>query len=153
MSSTIYLQNLQVDNAAALDPTAKFQRVYIDPASQITAISSPGVPPTPVNDSQGSTGAYTATLAASAGVTTAIMGFDLSVAAVLALSALTVTVTGLSGFPSNTISFALSLLTTGSTLLWRPPSPLPASAANTAIVVHIPATGVSSFVNVYGQQA
>lgn len=149
----IYLQNLVVDNALAQDPTGKFQRVYVDPASQITAVSSPGVPATPINDSQGSPGAFTATLTATAGKTTSITGFDLSVAAVLALTAATVTVTGLAGFPSNTISFAVALLTTGTTLLWRPPVPLPASAVNTPIVVHIPSTGVSSFVNVYGQQS
>jgi hypothetical protein len=151
--SIIYLQNLQIDNGVAIDPTGKFQRIYVDPTSQVTAITLPGVPLSPVGDSQGSAGAYTATLGGAAGKTTAITGLDLTVAAVVALTAITVTVTGLAGFPSNTISFALSLLTTGTTVLWRPPVPLPASAPNTSIVVHIPSSGVSSFVNVYGQQS
>lgn len=148
-----YLSNLVVDNAGAVDPTAKFQRVYVDPSSQITAISSPSAPPSPLGDSQGSTSAFTATLTPTTGKTAAITGFDLTIAAVLALTAATVTVTGLAGFPSNTISFAVALLTTGTTVLWRPPVPLPASAVSTNIVVHIPATGVSCFANVYGQQS
>lgn len=163
--TAIYLSQLTVDSSGALDPTSKFQRIYVDsgniavPAgvaiSGPVAISSlpPPAPTTPVGDSQSAAAAFTATLAGAAGKVTSITGFDLTVPAVLALAAALVTITGLAGFPSGTLSFALSLLTTGTQLVWRPPAPLPASAANTAIVVHVPATIAGTWLNVYGLQA
>jgi len=158
--TAIYLSQLTVDSPTALDPSGKFQRVYVDSGSiavpagvAITSLPPPGPPPSPVGDSQSAAAAFTATLAAAAGKTTSITGFDLTVPAVLALTAALVTITGLAGFPSGTLSFALALLTTGTQLAWRPPAPLPASAVNTAIVVHVPATIAGTWLNVYGQQA
>lgn len=157
--TAIYLSQLTVDNVGALDPSAKFQRIFVDSGSiaipagvAITSLPVP-VPATPIGDSQTAAAAFTATLPAAAGKTTSILGFDLTVPAVVALAAALIIVTGLAGFPANTLSFALSLLTTGTQLIWRPPAPLPASAPNTAIVVHVPATIAGTWLNVYGQQA
>ena len=96
---------------------------------------------TPVTISAtGTTAAYTATLAAVAGMTTYICGFN-STSNATALAQGTLTLTGVI---TGTMSFAQTTTanTTANAPLAQTFSPcVPASAANTAIVVNVPAPG------------
>lgn len=99
----------------------------------------------------------TATIAAVAGKTAYITGFDVSGGGATAASIIAVTVTGLLG---GTVTFHLAVLAgaTGPGLSPNPlsirfPDPLPASAQNQAIAVVVPAFGAGntlSSVTAYG---
>lgn len=93
--------------------------------------------------STGANAALTATLAAAAGVSTYITGFSVTCGGATAGSLITVTVTG----PTNTLSYILAVptgVTLQSNLLIVFPFPVAASAANTAIVVNMPAAGAGN---------
>lgn len=122
----------------------------------------------PVANSSGDVAAATATatLPAAAGKTTYIEGFDLTGGGATSATVITGTVTGLLA-AIGTLSFDAAILagaavpafgTTGSGSLYsvRFPTPLPASALNTAIVVSFPTFGSGNLhacVSAYGFQA
>lgn len=102
---------------------------------------------TPV--SAGATGANAltvATLAAQAGKTNYLTGFEVTVGGATAGSVINVTVTGLTG---GTLTYALAVPTgaaLSASLVLEFTQPIPASAANTAVVVTVPAAGSGSTV-------
>lgn len=114
----------------------------------------PVSPGTPL--SVGSTNAAAAnnqTLTGAAGVTTYISGFDVTGLGATAGSTITITVTGL----TNTLTYYLTIpagaTTSFTPLQVRYNPPLPASAANTSIVVNVPSFGAgntTAAVNAYG---
>ncbi len=86
-----------------------------------------------------------ATLAAVAGKTTYIDGFTCTASGATAASVVTVTVTGVLGGTMTFIFTAPAGATLGATTLnVRFAAPIPASAANTAIVVTLPALGAGN---------
>lgn len=102
---------------------------------------------TPLSASSGNVAAATATatLAGAASVTTYISGFQITGAGATAASVVSATVTGLLG---GTATYTLAIpagVTTGIqplTVNFYPP--LPASAANTSIVVSVPSFGAGN---------
>jgi hypothetical protein len=102
---------------------------------------------TPINATSGNVAAASAvaTLAAAAGKTTYITGFDITGGGATAASVVTATVTGLLG---GTQSYTIAV-PAGATLGITPlfvsfPTPYPASAVNTAIVVTVPSLGAGN---------
>lgn len=112
--------------------------------------------------SSGGAASVTATLPASANSTTWIEGFDVTGGGATAASIVEITVTGLQT-ATGTLKFEMNVLAgvTGPVnaqggLSVTFPEPLPASAANTAIVVTLPTLGsgnTASSVTAYGFQA
>jgi hypothetical protein len=101
---------------------------------------------TPVtNSSSGAATALTATLAAVAGKTNYIGGFEVTGAGATAGSVIAVTVTGILG---GTLNYVLAIptgATVGTTPLVVDFNPnLPASAVNTAITVNVPSFGAGN---------
>lgn len=102
---------------------------------------------TPVSGASGNVAAAaaTATLAAAAGKTTYITGFEVTGAGATAASVVLVTVTGTTG---GTLTYVLAVpagVAVGVTpLIVMFPSPIPASAANTAIAVNVPSLGAGN---------
>jgi hypothetical protein len=104
----------------------------------------------------GAAGAQTATLPATAGRMTYIEGFDVSGGGATAASVINITVTGI----TNTTNHSTTILAgvTGpmnaqGVYSVRFPTPIPASANNTAIVVNVPSFGAGctlQSVNAYG---
>lgn len=92
----------------------------------------------------GTTGAVTGTLAAAAGRTTFICGFDVSVIGGTAAVG-PITITGLIG---GTFTYQFSSLAAGNTLSRTFTPCIPASAVNTAIVTTTTADGTASAVDV-----
>jgi len=106
-------------------------------ASTQTAVTS---------SSTGANSAITATLAAQAGKTNYLSGFEVTAGGATAGSIINVTVTGVLG---GTMTYAVSVptgVTLGASLVVEFPLPIPASAVNTAIVVNVPAAGSGSTV-------
>jgi hypothetical protein len=85
--------------------------------------------------------ANNASLAAAAGKTTYITGFQISGAGATAASAITVTVTGIATTMNYTVVVPAGVTTAITTLNVTFPQPIPASATNTAIVVNVPSFG------------
>lgn len=84
----------------------------------------------------------TATLAAAAGKTTYITGFTVTASGATAGLAVTVTVAGvITGTMNYTFVFPAGVLVAAQPLIVTFPTPVPASAVNTAIVVTLPASG------------
>ena len=102
---------------------------------------------TPV--SIGATGANSstvATLAAQAGKTNYLTGFEVTAGGATAGALINATVTGLSG---GTLTYAISIptgVTLGTSLVVEFTQPIPASAVNTAVSVTVPAAGSGSTV-------
>ncbi len=103
--------------------------------------------PADVNSSSGNVAnaIATATLAAAAGKTTYITGFEVTGSGATAGAPALVTVAGVAG---GTMTYVLPVVT-GVTLANAPlivafPNPIPASALNTAIAVAVPALGVGN---------
>lgn len=89
--------------------------------------------------------AATVTLAAAASVTTYITGFQCTAAGATAPLVVTATVTGLiGGVQSHTFVFPTGATVVAEPLIVTFPTPVPASAANTAIVVSLPAGGAGN---------
>lgn len=114
-----------------------------------SSIAAGGIPngTTQLNASSGNVAnaAAVATLAAAAGKTTFITGFEVTAGGATAGALVNVTVAGLIG-GTDTYTFAVP---TGATLAAQPlivefPEPIAASAVNTAIVVTLPAVGAGS---------
>lgn len=83
-----------------------------------------------------------ATLAAAAGKTTYISGFQMTASGSTAGLAVTATVAGvLSGTMNYTFTFPAGVLVSAQPLVVEFPEPVPGSAVNTAIVVTLPASG------------
>jgi len=99
----------------------------------------------------GTTGAVSASLAATAGVTNWLTGFDVSAIGGTATIG-PITVATLIG--SKTLTYQLASTASGNTLSVRFDPPLPASAQNAAITVTTTADGTATAVdvNVYGFQ-
>lgn len=105
----------------------------------------------------GAAAGITATLAAAAGARTYLAGFDVDGLGATAGSVIVVTVTGLLG---GTRSYELTIPAGAGVALANPlrvqlPTPIPASADNTAIVVNVPSFGAgntSELVDVHGYQ-
>lgn len=119
--------------------------VNVDTAGN--AIPGVALAGTPVSGSSGNVAAAaaTATLAAAAGKTTYMTGFDITGAGATAASVVTATVTGLLG---GTQSYTIAV-PAGATLGIAPvfvafSQPFPASAVNTAIVVTVPSLGAGN---------
>lgn len=90
-----------------------------------------------------------ATLAASAGVTNYISGFEISGSGATAASVVTVTVTGLlGGTQSYTLAVVAGAALGNPMLAVQFAPPFPASAVNTAITVSCPALGAGNTNNV-----
>jgi hypothetical protein len=118
--------------------------------------------PTPVQNSSADVAAATATatLPAAAGKTTYIEGFDLTGGGATAASIVAGTITGLAG---GTMNFDVAVaagvaaaVTPQGPLSVRFPTPIPASALNTAIVVSVPSLGsgnAHAVLTAYGFQA
>lgn len=86
--------------------------------------------------------AATATLAGVAGQTTWITGFECTASGATAASVVNLTITGLiGGTQTFTFVFPAGVTTAAQSLIVAFPTPVPASAANTAIVVSLPAGG------------
>lgn len=89
--------------------------------------------------------AAVATLAAAAGKTTYISGFEITGGGATAASLVTATVVGLlGGTASYTIGVVAGATAPNSPLVVEFNPPIPASAPNTAIVVTVPALGAGS---------
>lgn len=97
------------------------------------------------NSATGAATAIAATLAAAAGATTYITGFEVTGTGATAGSTIVVTVTGILG---GTLSYELAIPAGVGTpinpLIVEFPSPIPASALNTAIVVNVPSFGAGN---------
>lgn len=119
-------------------------------ATSIGSVSGVGAYPagaTPITASSGNVAAAvaTATLAGAASVTTYITGFEVTGAGATAGLVVTVTVTGTI---STTLSYTVAAVT-GALLINTPlivefPVAIPASAANTSIVVSMPSLGLGN---------
>lgn len=102
---------------------------------------------TPVIGSSGNqaNAAAVATLAAAAGKTTYITGFQLTASGSTVGLDVTVTLTGLiSSNMSFTFTFPAGVLSAAQPLIVTFPQPIPASAVNTAIVLTLPAGGAGN---------
>jgi len=138
---------IQVDDAAGIarDVTGKMYRIVTVPEPVLSSalLATPGV------SSSGTSQDVTITPAS--GKTAYLTGFDLSIPAVVTLLGATMTISGLS---VADLQFRISALTTGTFIQWRAPDgAIAASAANTAIVLHVPAiTAVVTAANLYGKQ-
>lgn len=119
-------------------------------------VDSVGATATPVKASSGNVAnaSGVATIAAVAAKTAYITGFDVTGSGATAASVVSVTVTGLLGGTSTyTLSVVAGATLSNAVLSIRFAPPLPASAANTAIVVTCPALGAgntNNAVNAYG---
>jgi hypothetical protein len=99
--------------------------------------------------STGAAQANNASLAAVAGKTTYITGFDITGTGATAASVLTITVTGVGTTQNYSLLIPAGVTTniagnSGSMLSVRFPQPIPASAVNTAIVVNCPSFGAGN---------
>jgi hypothetical protein len=136
--------------------------------SPVTAVSPLGIPlaladPIPPGASQltatsgnQANASAVATLAAAAGKTTYIMGFDVTGSGATAGLPVAVTVAGLlGGSITFTYTAAVGALVPNTPLPIRFPAPIPAAAPNTPITVTCAALGAGStnnVVNAYGYQ-
>lgn len=114
-----------------------------------------GNPATPQNISSGSKAntIVSAVLPAVAGKTTYITGFEVTGSGATAGLPVTVTVSGGTWTLSYTYTFATGVLVSNQPLVVFFPTPIPASAANTAITVSCPASGAggtNNTVNAHG---
>src|SRR5215469_18035112 len=145
----IYITQMVVDDVLTLDPSGKFQKVYAVTA----APSSPAIS-TPVADSQRTTSgaALTATLAGTTGKTTYIRGWRVTVAPIAASVSARLTITGLVG---HDFSYEVAALVGALAQIGEDfgDTGIPASAANTSILVNVPALALATVsVNVWGYQ-
>ena len=97
-----------------------------------------------MDSAAGAAGAITATLAAAAGVTTYITGFAVTGAGATGASIIEVTITGLATTLRYKIVVPAGATTTVQPLVVQFTRPVPASAANTAVVVNVPSFGAGN---------
>lgn len=128
------------------------------PAPQITAqiVDGQGNPQTPgialpvgavqlVNTANVANNAAVATLAAAAGLTNWLAGFEVTFGGATGASLVTVTVGGVKGgSPQYTIAVPAGATLSGTPLIVEFSPPLQASAVNTAITVTVPALGAGN---------
>lgn len=152
-SSAMGVGDSAAQNNTISDPTSPWRRMAVTPAGAALVSTVPfpgnaaGTIATPLQASSGNVAAATATatLTTAATQTTYLSGFDITGAGATAASVILATITGLLG---GTRTYALTIpagATTGITPLtvaFNPP--LPASAANTAIVVSAPSFGAGN---------
>lgn len=118
--------------------------VQVDTAGNAPAWS---LASTPIGASSGNVAAATATatLAAAATKTTYITGFEITGGGATAASVVTATVTGLlGGAQSYSIAVPAGAALGITPLIVNFPTPFPASAVNTAIVVSVPSLGAGN---------
>ncbi len=124
----------------------------VEPAVQLGKAAAPlvviqGAPTVPLGSSSGNVAnaLAAATLGAAAGLTTFITGFQCTASGSTAALAVTVTVAGVvGGTESFTFVFPIGAMVAANPLLVNFPTPLAASAQNTAIVVTLPAGGTGN---------
>jgi hypothetical protein len=127
------------------NPYRPIFNVQVDTAGN--AIAGASLAGTPVSSSSGNVAAASAvaTLAAAAGKTTYISGFDVTGGGATAGSIITATVTGLLGGTQSyniAVPTGVTLGITPLAVVFNPP--FPASAVNTAIVVTVPSLGAGN---------
>lgn len=151
-------QNLAVQTA--LETTGGVGYLNVDAAGNLKVIQAetPITTTTPIRGTSGNVAAASAvaTLAAAAGKTTYISGFDItsggSTAAALVLAALSGLLGGTVSYVYGTVAGA-TLANPNLSVRFNPP--YPASAANTAIVLTLPSLGTgntNAIVSAYGYQ-
>lgn len=162
-TSSQQVQGTAADGAAAsgnpvqiggTDTAGNAQRILTDTLGHPLVTLFPGGTPLSAASGNVANAAATATLAAAAGATNYITGFTCTATGSTAAAVVNVTVAGLIG---GTATFTF-LFPAGATVLATPllvtfPTPIPASAANTAITVTLPAGGAgntNASVNVFG---
>lgn len=117
-------------------------KVFGDPAS---GGSNSGVDELTASSGNVANASAAATLAAAAGETTYITGFEITASGATAAAVVTVTVTGtIGGTLSYTFVAPAGATAQATPLVVEFPRPIPASAANTAIVVTLPALGAGN---------
>lgn len=102
---------------------------------------------TPITASSGNVAnaSAVATLAGAASLTTYITGFEVTAAGATAASVVSVTVTGtISGTLTYTLAVPAGVTTSVQPLIVQFSPPIPASAANTSVVVTVPALGAGN---------
>lgn len=115
-----------------------------NPVSATNPLPTSNVVGSPITAASGNVAnaAATATLAGASGKTTYITGFQCTASGATAGLAVNVTVTGLiSGTATYTFTFPAGVAVGATPLIVSFPTPIPASAQNTAIVVSLPAGG------------
>lgn len=117
------------------------------PAAAAAGVAGYPASSTPTTSSSGTVANLpaVATLAAAAGVTTYISGFEVTGGGATAASLVGVTVTGLiGGTATYTLGVVAGAAAPNAALLVQFNPPIPASAANTAITVTVPALGAGN---------
>jgi hypothetical protein len=124
----------------------KYHPVAVDAGGNLSLSSIPGGATTVIGSSGNVANASAvAALAGTSGKTTYITGFQLTASGSTVGLDVTATVTGLlSSNMSFTFTFPAGALVPAQPLIVNFPQPLPASAANTAIVVTLPAGGTGN---------
>lgn len=124
---------------------AKAHAVAADVGGNLSLSALPAGTPISASSGNVANAAAVATLAAAAGKTTYITGFEATAAGATLGLPVIVTVAGLlGGTLSYTFAFVAGALLASTPLIVPYPQPLPASAANTAIVVTLPAGGAGA---------
>jgi hypothetical protein len=124
---------------------SKAHAVSADTGGNLSLSSLPAGTPVSASSGNVANGAAVATLAGVAGKTTYITGFEVTASGATLGLPVTVTVAGLlGGTLSYTFAFIAGALLASTPLIVQYPQPLPASAANTAIVVTLPAGGTGA---------
>lgn len=114
----------------------------VSTASPLPVSGVVGTPITAASGNQTNANAV-ATLAGATGKTTYITGFQCTASGATTALPVNVTVTGvITGTMTYTFTFPAGVLIAATPLLVTFPTPVPASAANTAIVVTLPASGL-----------
>jgi len=141
------------DTAVADEAVAEYQMLHVDASGrlQVAALGTiPGIPlgATPVVAESGivANAVATATLAAAASVTNYLTGFVVTAAGSTAGLAVELTITNIIGAVTPSFAFVApaGVLVPAPPLIVTFPSPVPASAANTAIAVSLPALGAGN---------
>ena len=131
------------------DPTTGVDKLFGSATLPVVVSSSVVYPvgSTPITASSGNVAAAvaTATMAGAASLTTHITGFQVTGAGATAGAVVSVTVTGtISGTLTYTYVSATGAAVANQSLIVQFNPPIPASAANTAIVVSCPSLGVGN---------
>lgn len=125
---------------------------------EVKVLGGTGTLPTDVEVAATNTGAaaaITATLAGAAGKTTYIEGVQVGGLGATAASRIAVTITGLAATITLYVEVPAGATVIAGGILLTFPSPIPASAVNTAIVVNVPSFGTGNtdeFVSAWGFQ-
>lgn len=129
----------------AQDPAGVVRALVSDPSGHlVVGTIAPGAPITAASGNVANASAV-ATLAGAAGKTTYITGFELTAGGATGAALVQATVAGvLGGTLTYIFGFPAGVTTIATPLIVEFPEPIPASAANTAIVVTLPAGGTGN---------